>query len=1154
MKKILLLAITAFFLVSNAFAEKQIHKYQFGQPTIIQKGNYQEIVYDNCQNLGEEGNPLIPMFNANLLVPQGEIIVAVNILEMVFYPETHSLTLLPASKPFPISKPAKNYTVEPNRAIYLSDAAYPAKQIDHVTTGFLSGHGIGSFTICPVSWIPAEKTTTFLKSITVEVITEQDKDAAKATTLLKTNRTIRQRIQNIVDNSEALEQYHYPASKEENETDLLIITNEALQPGFEEFIQFKTSLGYYTEIITVETLYATWPGADNQEKIRNCIIDYYTLYNTKFVILGGDSDPANSADYILPHRGFFSQDELDIPSDMYYSCLDGTWNDDEDNKWGESGETDLFAEVLIGRFCVDNLNEIYNLTQKNILYQTQPVVEDIEKALMLGEQLDDNPTYGGNYKDEIVTGSSNNGYTTQGIAENITINTLYDRDMSWEKTAIFNQFNTVGINLMNHLGHSNTNYNMKMYCSDVTLQNFTNDGITRGFVIGYSQGCYNGSFDNRGTSPGSYDSQDSFAEYITNLARAEVACISNSRYGWYMPSSTNSSSQMYDREFFDALFGENISMIGAMNADSKEDNPGVFNANENYRWVAYESNLFGDPTLDVWTEQPQDITAYFPPSVIIGLQELELGTEIPFARVALLQNNMLIGRGVADEYGQVVITLNEILSSTDPITLSVIAHNYNRLLHEMVVVSNQPYVVCTQHTINDELGNGNGQADYAETIQLGLTLTNIGDQPSGNVSATLTCEDNYISITNGSGTFGEFEAGESITMEDIFAFTVADSIPDGHSVTLNVTASDASQEWNSKIRFTIHAPIIRLLSAQISDPEGNNNGYPDPGETVDILFTIGNEGHADCYDLETFFSCVSEYVTINFGNSGTINQIAAQESSVWIVNVTFSPLTPMGTMAGFEGMIDAGPYSISDVLVFKIGMIVESFETGDFSAYEWLLAGNAPWNVVTDNVYDGTYAARSGAINNNQLSIMQIENYDVAQNDSIAFMVKISSEPGYDYLYFYMGDLQLGEWEGEKDWQRVAFAIPAGVHTFRWLYKKDQYVAGGNDCAWVDFIELPAPDMGVGIQETHAELSLQIMPNPASDIITLRVENPVSQNISVQLKSLDGKYHTVIVNNEPVEKGVHTFTSDITHLPEGVYMLMMTNERTRITKKVIINK
>lgn len=81
---------------------------------------------------------------------------------------------------------------------------------------------------------------------------------------------------------------------------------------------------------------------------------------------------------------------------------------------------------------------------------------------------------------------------------------------------------------------------------------------------------------------------------------------------------------------------------------------------------------------------------------------------------------------------------------------------------------------------------------------------------------------------------------------------------------------------------------------------------------------------------------------------------------------------------------------------------------------------------------------------------------EVAGNDTIAFFRKVSSEADYDFLEFYIDNVKKAEWAGEVPWSRVAYPVTEGEHTFRWVYIKDVYVVSGSDCAWVDYIELPA--------------------------------------------------------------------------------------------------
>ena len=130
-----------------------------------------------------------------------------------------------------------------------------------------------------------------------------------------------------------------------------------------------------------------------------------------------------------------------------------------------------------------------------------------------------------------------------------------------------------------------------------------------------------------------------------------------------------------------------------------------------------------------------------------------------------------------------------------------------------------------------------------------------------------------------------------------------------------------------------------------------------------------------------------------------------------------------------------------------------SFETGAFEP-QWTFSGNLPWLITTETPYDGLYCARSGAIADNQTSTMSVELY-LTSAGTVSFFRKVSSEAGYDYLTFYIDNIQQGQWAGTLAWEEVSFSVTAGLHTFKWTYAKDANSIGGSDRAWVDYISFP---------------------------------------------------------------------------------------------------
>ena len=192
-------------------------------------------------------------------------------------------------------------------------------------------------------------------------------------------------------------------------------------------------------------------------------------------------------------------------------------------------------------------------------------------------------------------------------------------------------------------------------------------------------------------------------------------------------------------------------------------------------------------------------------------------------------------------------------------------------------------------------------------------------------------------------------------------------------------------------------------------------------------------------------------------NTGTFEaaSVAPAQTLEATFNITVSGAAPIGQAIVFNFDVAAGAYQAEKEFSTKIGIILEGFETGDFTAFDWTSGGVNPWVITNTGAFEGTYAAKSGAIANSQTTQLILQ-YQVSANDSISFYRKVSSESGYDFMRFYIDNAKVGEWAGEIAWGKVSYAVTAGAHTFKWEYMKDVTVAGGTDCAWVDFITLPA--------------------------------------------------------------------------------------------------
>ena len=72
MKKSMFLIVFLLFLSQFLLAETIIQTYNFDKPEIKTENGYDEIVYKNCHNFGEEGDPYLPYLAADILLPQNQ--------------------------------------------------------------------------------------------------------------------------------------------------------------------------------------------------------------------------------------------------------------------------------------------------------------------------------------------------------------------------------------------------------------------------------------------------------------------------------------------------------------------------------------------------------------------------------------------------------------------------------------------------------------------------------------------------------------------------------------------------------------------------------------------------------------------------------------------------------------------------------------------------------------------------------------------------------------------------------------------------------------------------------------------------------------------------------------------------------------------------
>ena len=179
-----------------------------------------------------------------------------------------------------------------------------------------------------------------------------------------------------------------------------------------------------------------------------------------------------------------------------------------------------------------------------------------------------------------------------------------------------------------------------------------------------------------------------------------------------------------------------------------------------------------------------------------------------------------------------------------------------------------------------------------------------------------------------------------------------------------------------------------------------------------------------------------------------------QEDNVnFILDENFDPVCQVIAEYYPDSLDPASPYvKVYWGCGFTPDAIIEPFETGDFSLFDWQVSSNYPWVITTENPYEGQYCMKSG---NQQVlsstSTMQVT-VEIPADGEMSFFGKISCEQSWDYGYFYIDGQQMGSYTGNGNWAERKFPITAGEHTFKWEYTEDFLFSEYDDCFYVDYI------------------------------------------------------------------------------------------------------
>ncbi|MCB5253416.1 MAG: C25 family cysteine peptidase [Candidatus Cloacimonadaceae bacterium] len=799
----------------------------------------------------------------------------------------------------------------------------------------------------------------------------------------------------------------YPTLSEEGR--ILVINHSMFEDTIQPWVDWKRQIGFDVSVVDVQTAGST--GQQIKTYIQN---QYDQDDGLMFVQLMGDAPQ-------VPTISFGGGG-----SDPSMTLLAGN---------------DNYPDIYIGRFSAQTVAEMQTQVERSIHYE-----RDIQQgATWLENAMGIASNEGGG-------GQGDEGESDQQHMENIrtkllnygynTVDQMYQATGA-TSTQVGNNLNG-GRSLVNYIGHGSDTSWVTTGFNNSNVNNLTNDNMLP-FII--SVACVNGNFVSRTCFAEAWMRATNSATGAPTGAIAIYASTVNQ--SWSPPMSAQDES-------VDLLVDEEKQTIGGLffhgSARMIEKYPSGYSngADEFKNWT-----IFGDASLMIRTQDPTELVADYNPVLLLGMDSLSLTTE-PGAKVTLSDNGVIYGKAVANAAGAAAINLDILPDQPMQLTLTITA--FNKVTHLGIVEvlpAEGPYIIVTDVQITDD---NNGAPEFGEIVTVQVQLENVGNDPAQDVNISVSSVDPFISVIGDAELIEDIAAngsGSTVLGIDIqISDFVSDQYVAAYSVVIEVEGAD---DFVYEYSMTINAPKLGFAIYQVSDPEGNDNGRIDPGETFVLSIPFTNVGHAAAMQVQTA-------VIINGGNTiitpivTDFDNLAIGVEAVSMYSVSLSSQVNPGSTIQIVAMASYGGYTETKVYNVVVGILVDGFENG-LTDFPWSFEGGN-WTIDTQ-AHQGSYSVRSASINNNQSTAMSVT-MSSPVDGIISFWKKISSEESHDYLKFYVNGMLKNQWSGDQPWSQVSYMVQPGTNTYRWEYVKDGSVSEGSDCVWLDEVSFPASTIETG--------------------------------------------------------------------------------------------
>jgi hypothetical protein len=908
---------------------------------------YQQLRMESAGRTADIGSPEIPYVGRWVGVPHGaEVSARVVALDSM---DLYGYQIWPAQEPLPDMDGVEPGPFERDEVAY--GGKYPDGVVRVSEKKVVRGCEVALIGVFPLQYDAAEGHIRVYRRMRVEV--SFSGGAGYFVEPRLRSRFFEPLYAGILLNHGEFEGYDPLGAPRDGEGEMIILVPDGLASAVQQLAQWRTMSGLPTVVTTL-----TEAGGDTAG-IRQYIRDAYEQWETppSFVLMVGDADlMPTEYKYTHPYHG------TPTGTDLWYFTVDGS---------------DQFADIHHARLSVENGIELAATLGQILAYEKTPLTGNWNNHVFLAAYEEP-----GRY------------FTiTSDAVYNYLITLGYDCDRAYQNgnppgstTDVINNWNE-GCFIVNHRDHGDTDGWSHPAFTNSHLSQLTNGMM---LPVVYSLNCLTGYFDSETDQSGG--TFESFCEMLSRLNPGGCIGVLGATRVSYSGYNDELCKGLYDAMFpgfdpgYPGMSSQNPWEYPTFQQGTVTDfakwwmyDKYVLTGGAGYPWspdptiTRIEFEMFhyhGDPSQDIHSAEPTAMVVSHDAATVVAVPSFTVYADEEGGLVALSIDGDLIGREyVSGGMAEVVFDT----PPTEPGVMDVVVTAHNRIPYEAevnIAPADGWYVVIDSVMTDDYWGHVDGTVEQGDSVGIGLRLWNVGQQQAPSVTGVLSSSDGAVSIALDTQAYGTIPADGMATSPGDYLIAVAGGTLDCHIVPFELAVTSGDSIWTRSFTLMVHAPDLGYVGYLVDDSAGNNDGRPDPGETVDLRVTLTNSGSGTAASLQGDLSCSSPYATI-LASSVSYPDMAPGDSvaSTGAFQVEFDASTPIGFIVPFTLDLAAfGPYQAQIGFTVVVGQppvlfvdsddephetrLVDALDASGYSYETWeaFTAGSVP--LTTLELYD----------------------------------------------------------------------------------------------------------------------------------------------------------------------------------------------------------